>query len=85
MGADTNTAKGTGIWAIDIADQYPSAEVIGTDIATSQPSLVPPNLRFEIDDMEEEWMYASKFDLIHMRMLGGAIRDWPRLMSQIFR
>jgi methylase of polypeptide subunit release factors len=23
---------GTGIWAIDIADKYPSTEVIGTDI-----------------------------------------------------
>ena len=23
---------GTGIWAIDMADLYPSAEVIGTDI-----------------------------------------------------
>ena len=23
---------GTGIWAIDMADKYPSAEVIGTDL-----------------------------------------------------
>ncbi|TAQ88910.1 hypothetical protein B7494_g2764 [Chlorociboria aeruginascens] len=28
---------GTGIWAIDIADQYPSAEVIGLDLRPSQP------------------------------------------------
>ena len=50
-----------------------------------QACRVPPNLHFEIDDMEEEWVYESKFDLIHMRMLGGAIRDWPRLMRQIFK
>ena len=42
-------------------------------------------MRFEIDDIEEEWVYSSQFDLIHMRMLGGAIRDWPRLMRQIFK
>jgi methylase of polypeptide subunit release factors len=24
---------GTGIWAIDMADQYPSADVIGTDLS----------------------------------------------------
>jgi methylase of polypeptide subunit release factors len=28
---------GTGIWAIDFADQFPSAEVIGVDIAAIQP------------------------------------------------
>jgi hypothetical protein len=28
----------------DFADQYPSASVIGTDIAPTQPSWVPPNL-----------------------------------------
>jgi ubiquinone/menaquinone biosynthesis C-methylase UbiE len=29
---------GTGIWAIDIADQFPEAEVIGTDLSPIQPS-----------------------------------------------
>lgn len=31
---------GTGIWAIDMADLYPSAEVVGTDIrfAPSPPA-----------------------------------------------
>jgi methylase of polypeptide subunit release factors len=28
---------GTGIWAINMADQYPSAEVIGTDLSPVQP------------------------------------------------
>ncbi|KAF5983936.1 s-adenosyl-l-methionine-dependent methyltransferase [Fusarium coicis] len=29
---------GTGIWAIDMADEYPSAEVVGTDISAVQPA-----------------------------------------------
>lgn len=29
----------------DFADEYPEAEVIGTDISPIQPSWVPPNLR----------------------------------------
>ncbi|KAE9969589.1 hypothetical protein BLS_005308 [Venturia inaequalis] len=45
---------GTGIWAIDFADLYPSAEVIGTDLSMIQPDWVPPNLRFDIDDAELE-------------------------------
>jgi len=27
-----DVGTGTGIWAIDMADAYPSAEVIGTDL-----------------------------------------------------
>lgn len=30
---------GTGIWAIDMADKYPSARVIGTDLSPVQPTL----------------------------------------------
>jgi hypothetical protein len=45
---------------------------------------IPPNLRFEIDDIENEWNYSSPFDFIHMRMLGGAIKDWPRVMRQAY-
>ena len=41
---------GTGLWAIECADKYPSASVIGTDIAVIQPEYVPPNLTFQIDD-----------------------------------
>lgn len=29
--------SGTGIWAIDMADQYPKAEVIGLDLVNIQP------------------------------------------------
>lgn len=34
---------GTGIWAIDMADKYPMAEVIGTDLSPIQPSWIPAN------------------------------------------
>jgi methylase of polypeptide subunit release factors len=27
-----DVGTGTGIWAIDMADRYPSAEVLGTDL-----------------------------------------------------
>ncbi|KAF4446846.1 hypothetical protein F53441_9550 [Fusarium austroafricanum] len=40
---------GTGIWAIDFADEYPNAEVVGTDISPIQPDWIPPNLKFISD------------------------------------
>src|SRR5947209_3011043 len=50
---------GSGIWAIDMADKHSSAEVIGTDIAAVQPSWVPQNCRFEVEDAENDWPYAK--------------------------
>ena len=60
---------GTGIWAIDFADQFPSAEVIGIDLSPIQPDMVPPNLRFQIDDIRKEWSFRYKFDFIYIRDL----------------
>jgi len=33
-------ATGTGIWALDVADMFPSAQVLGVDIAPIQPRWV---------------------------------------------
>ncbi|KAF4472000.1 tam domain-containingmethyltransferase [Fusarium albosuccineum] len=76
---------GSGIWAIDMAEQHPSARVIGVDTTPVQPSVIPPNLTFEIDDVEDEWLWGeASFDFIHARELIMAIRDWPRLMRQAY-
>ncbi|KAL4926191.1 class I SAM-dependent methyltransferase [Aspergillus undulatus] len=75
---------GTGIWAIDFADQHPSANVIGMDLSPIQPSWIPPNLKFEIDDYEQPWTYSQKFDFIHGRMLSGSIADEQRLFQQAY-
>jgi methylase of polypeptide subunit release factors len=34
---------GTGIWAIEMADMFPNAEVIGTDLSPIQPDWIPSN------------------------------------------
>ncbi|KAK3313025.1 S-adenosyl-L-methionine-dependent methyltransferase [Apodospora peruviana] len=77
---------GTGMWAIDFADQFPNANVIGTDISPIQPSWVPPNLQFQIDDATKEWTSRdNEFDFIHMRYLFGSVADWAALYRQAFR
>ncbi|KAI5809441.1 S-adenosyl-L-methionine-dependent methyltransferase [Pyronema omphalodes] len=61
---------GTGIWAIDMADQYPMAEVIGTDLSPIQPQWVPANCRFEVDDAMLEWTFKDdSFDLFMVAIL----------------
>jgi SAM-dependent methyltransferase len=76
---------GSGIWSIDMADMYPSASVTGVDLAPTQPTWVPSNLQFEIEDVEEDWLYhKNSFDFIFGRELLMAIRDWPRLIQQAY-
>jgi len=80
-----DVGTGTGIWAIDVAEAHPTAEVVGTDLSPIQPSWVPPNVSFQIDDAESDWTFARKsFDLIHIRHLNGGIKDWGRLIRQAF-
>ncbi|KAF3032344.1 hypothetical protein E8E12_001718 [Didymella heteroderae] len=75
---------GTGIWAIDFADKFPSAEVLGTDLSPTQPSLIPPNLHFEVDDFTEPWVFRKdSFDFIHARSLYGCVADWPAFYQEV--
>ncbi|KAM5362229.1 hypothetical protein ACJZ2D_012669 [Fusarium nematophilum] len=81
-----DVGTGTGIWAIDFADAFPKTQVIGTDVSPIQPSWVPPNLRFEIDDCTQEWTFApNSLDYIHIRWLVGSIVDWTQLFREAYK
>ncbi|KAM0354822.1 hypothetical protein ACHAPU_000647 [Fusarium lateritium] len=81
-----DVGTGTGIWAIDFADEHPHAEVIGTDISPIQPSWVPPNVKFEIEDCTQPWTFSpNSFDFIYMRYLYGSISDWSALFHEAYR
>ncbi|KAF4951582.1 hypothetical protein FGADI_7357 [Fusarium gaditjirri] len=77
---------GTGIWAIEFADEHPSADVLGVDLSPIQPNFVPPNCRFEVDDITNEWTYPDDtFDFIHARSMTGCIPDWTEFYRKAFK
>ncbi|QSZ29604.1 hypothetical protein DSL72_004120 [Monilinia vaccinii-corymbosi] len=82
---------GTGIWAIDMADKYGShgstGEVLGLDIANIQPAQIPENLQFWQKDIESPWfgLEVESWDMIHIRMLSGAVVSWPALYQKAWR
>lgn len=72
-----DVGTGTGEWAIRIAEMYPECEVVGTDIsAIAETESVPVNVFFEIEDAEDWDRPPDHYDMIHMRWLSGAFRDW---------
>ncbi|KAI5458957.1 S-adenosyl-L-methionine-dependent methyltransferase [Mariannaea sp. PMI_226] len=77
---------GTGIWAIEFADEHPSADVTGVDLSPIQPAFVPPNCKFEVDDINKEWTFPlNKFEFIHIRGMTGCIPSWVELHKKAFK
>ncbi|KAF8854690.1 hypothetical protein BDZ45DRAFT_706447 [Acephala macrosclerotiorum] len=83
-----NVGCGTGIWAIDMGDEYPSAQV-----RESNTHDLAGIWQFEVDDVEGEWTCNTFFDLIHTRFIFiksslkfviASIVNWPKLVKQTF-
>ncbi|KAF8964056.1 S-adenosyl-L-methionine-dependent methyltransferase [Flammula alnicola] len=78
---DLGTGSALGmLFGIDIADEFPRAEVIGVDLAPIQP-------RFELCDLDQ-WHIPypdSHFDFIHARSLHIGIHNYPRFLHEVAR
>ncbi|KAK3400622.1 S-adenosyl-L-methionine-dependent methyltransferase [Sordaria brevicollis] len=81
-----DVGTGTGLWAIDFADERPNCNVYGTDISPIQPSWVPPNVQFDIDDATKPWAYRENFfDYVHIRWLTGVFKDWTAIYEEAYK
>lgn len=78
---------GTGVWAIEMAEKFPQTRIYGVDLSPIQPDWAPENVKFEIDDVEDEWTWPeNNFDLIYSKtMLVGGIKDYRRYFEQAFK
>lgn len=89
---------GSGLWAIEVANQYDKTYVCGLDISPVQPTLRPDNLDFIITDVTKPLNFDDgSVDLVQSRyphsqvtdarlLLSGITRDqWPGYIDEIFR
>ncbi|MGH2479837.1 MAG: class I SAM-dependent methyltransferase [Ktedonobacteraceae bacterium] len=90
---DTRTildvGSGTGIWAMDMAQQFPRAHILGVDIAlTSLPQTLPQRCLFAQADILQGLPFTShQFEFTHQRLLVGAIPapHWPQVVRELVR
>ncbi len=48
------------------------------------PTFVPPNVKFEVDDVESPWVYDEPFSYIFSRYMAASISDWPSLVQRTY-
>ncbi len=66
-----------------LAQKNPATAVLGIDIEPVRPPYRTPNCRFLVMDATEPWTLDTKFDLIHVRMLGD-IPGKAQLLQSIY-
>ncbi|KAG8948962.1 hypothetical protein FRC04_009163 [Tulasnella sp. 424] len=80
---------GSGKWAIEIAEAFPHAEVLGIDYQkppVNRPVLVVRQTPFEQDDVNLGLgHYVNYFDIIHARAIDHGIDDYPDFLYEMAR
>ncbi|GAB7359931.1 hypothetical protein MBLNU230_g7457t1 [Neophaeotheca triangularis] len=76
---------GSGIWCIQMAAEYPGAQVVGMDVSPIQPTNKPANVDWLVQDMEEQsWPFPQEhFDMVHLSLVHGCVADWDKFMRKM--
>ena len=89
-----DVGAGTGRWAIEMARQFPGANVVGVDIAppasdaNESSEAHPDNYAFVQGNVLERLPFAdNSFDFVHQRLLVAAIpaARWPSVVAELLR
>ncbi|KAG8838014.1 hypothetical protein FRC18_006847 [Serendipita sp. 400] len=79
---------GTGTWALEMAREYPHANVIGVDLAPTPIDIdnTPSNCRFELDDVNMGLAhFYDSFDVVHARFISSGVKDYRKMMEEAER
>lgn len=77
---------GTGIWCTEMAREFPHCEVVGIDLAPAPllPEEIPPNCRFEMDDINQGLDHLQgMYDVVHARAISLGLKDFRKSLQQI--
>lgn len=78
-----------GLWAKNMAECYPNAEITAMDVSRVDNENLP-NLEFVLQSFNQEWTLDDrtnlygKFDFIHARHIFAGSSDYPEFYRQCF-
>ncbi|KAJ0123112.1 methyltransferase domain-containing protein [Diaporthe amygdali] len=76
---------GTGIWALQFAEENPTCQVTGTDLSLIQPLSWMPNCQFVMENSElQDWLLPHKLDYVHLRGMTACFNDVTTVMRRSF-
>ncbi|KAI9007431.1 S-adenosyl-L-methionine-dependent methyltransferase [Phycomyces nitens] len=80
---------GNGIWALEMASQFPQAQVLGMDLRPPHEQQGgPKNLRYVEADIKQSWpMGDNSIDFIFQRNMGQVIQkdQWGHVLGEMRR
>ncbi|PVG02070.1 S-adenosyl-L-methionine-dependent methyltransferase [Serendipita vermifera] len=77
---------GTGVWAVEMAKEFPWAQVVGVDLAPCPIPIerLPSNSRFEIHDINAGLArFENQFDVVHLGFVGSGLKDFAKRMKEV--
>ncbi|PVG02066.1 S-adenosyl-L-methionine-dependent methyltransferase [Serendipita vermifera] len=77
---------GSGVWAIEMAKQFPWVQLTGLDLAPCPipPKDLPTNCQFKVHDINTGLsQFENQFDMIHIRFVGCYLKDIVQRMKEI--
>lgn len=79
-----DVATGTGVWALEMAHEFPKAEVYGVDISAIFPTEIKPNnCHFQLCNILDGLPFPDNtFDFIYQRLLVYALS--PAQRKQVY-
>lgn len=76
---------GTGVWAIEFAQNHPESLVLGTDLSLIHPARYPSNCSWMQHNAEEEWTPFQPHDFIHIRSVAGCFDNIMAVFSKSYQ
>lgn len=68
---------------VNLAGVFPEASIIGTDLSPVQPTEVPPNVHFLVEDATEEWLWEpNHFDYIRLSNMVGSLPSTKDILKK---
>ncbi|KAF9919674.1 hypothetical protein FBU30_010673 [Linnemannia zychae] len=85
-----DVATGTGVWVLEMAQEFPNAEIHGVDLSPIYPSpetstkFIPPNCHFQLCNVLDGLPFPDNyFDFVHQRLLVYAFTPTQRRQVNI--